>query len=164
MGETNATVEAVRRALPAAILEEQCLNGQLTLVVQPGDLLAVAGFLRDEPELAFAMLKDCCGVDYLGMSRQPRFAVVYQLYSVEHNQTLRLRVPADEGQELPSVAGIWPSANWYEREVYDMFGLRFSGHPDLRRILMSDDYPGHPLRKDFPLGDVPVDHGLKDPR
>ncbi len=160
MSEPNPAAVAVRRAFPEAVLEEQTFRDEPTLVVRPQDLPAVARLLRDDPELAFGMLKDCCGLDGLGLGRQPRFAVVYQLYSLQHNRSLRLMVGADEGQAVPSVVPVWPGANWYEREVYDMFGIRFEGHPDLRRILNPEDLDGHPLRKDFPLGDVPVDHGV----
>lgn len=159
MTETNIA-EAIRQAHPDAILEEQSFRDETTLVIRPEALVTVARLLRDDPRLAFTMLKDCCGVDYLSLGRQPRFALVYQLYSLPHNRSLRLMVGVAEGEAAPSLSSVWPGANWYEREVYDMFGIPFSGHPDLRRILMPDDFSGHPLRKDFPLGDTPIDHGV----
>ena len=164
MTEPNPVVDAIRTAFPEAILDEQSFRGETTLVLDARHLLAVAQKLRDDPALAFAMLKDCCGVDYLALGRRPRFAVVYQLYSLVHNRSLRLVVGVEEGQAVPSLVGVWPGANWYEREVYDMFGVPFAGHPDLRRILMPEDHQGHPLRKDYPLGDQPVDHGLPSER
>ncbi len=155
-----SVVEAVRQAFPEAILEEQSFRGETTLVLRPADLVGVARLLRDDPALAFTMLKDCCGADYLGLGQGPRFGVVYQLYSMARNASLRLMLRVAEGEAVPSVTGVWPGASWYERETYDMFGVAFTGHPDLRRILMPDDSAGHPLRKDFPLGDTPVDHGV----
>ncbi len=160
MTQPNPVVEAIRQAFPGAILDEQDFRDEPTVVVHPGDLVSVARFLHDDPALAFNMLKDCCGVDYMPLGRQPRFAVVYQLYSLTHNRSLRLMVGVDEGGAVPTLTGVWPGANWYEREVYDMFGIGFAGHPDLRRILLPEDFKGHPLRKDFPLGDQPVDHGV----
>jgi NADH-quinone oxidoreductase subunit C len=150
----------IRQAFPGAILEWQTFRGETTLQLCPGDLPGVARLLRDDPALAFTMLKDCCGLDRLELGGEPRFCVVYQLYSMTHNRSLRLVVAVPEGEAVPTVSGVWPGANWYEREVYDMFGVVFAGHPDMRRILMPDGYEGHPLRKDFALGDSPVDHGL----
>lgn len=160
MAESNPITDAVRRALPEAIVAEESFRGETTLVVRAGDLVQVAKLLRDDPELAFGMLKDCCGLDDLPLGRKPRFAVVYQLYSLAKNRSVRLMVRVAEGEPVPSLTGVWPGANWYEREAFDMYGIHFSGHPDLRRILLPDDFDGHPLRKDFPLGDEPVDHGL----
>ena len=160
MPEPNPAAEAVRRAFPDAVIEEQTFRDEATLVVRVQDLVAVARFLRDDPALAFTMLKDCCGLDGLLLGQTPRFAVVYQLYSMKHNRSLRLMVRVGDGQRVPSVVPVWPGAAWYEREAYDMFGIPFEGHPDLRRILTPEGFEGHPLRKDFPLGDVPVDHGV----
>ena len=159
MSQSNVA-EIIREAFPNAILQEESFRDETTLLLRREDLVAVARLLRDDPRLAFSMLKDCCGVDYLTLGRRPRFAIVYQLYSLSHNRSLRLMVGVDEGESVPSVTGVWPNANWYEREAYDMFGIPFADHPDLRRILMPDDFNGHPLRKDFPLGNEPVDHGL----
>ena len=153
-------IESIRRAFPEAILGEETFRDETTLVIRPADLVAVARLLRDDPDLAYAILMDCCGLDRLQLGQQPRFAVVYQLYSLRHNRSLRLLVLVAEDEAVPSLTGIWPGVNWYEREVYDLFGVSFAGHPDLRRILMPDDFVGHPLRKDFPLGDTPVDHGV----
>jgi len=131
--------------------------GEVTAVVKQDNLLAAAALLRDAPELRFEQLIDLCGVDYLhygdGAWDGKRFAVVYHLLSITHNRRLRVRVFCDD-DEFPvvdSVIGAWPSANWFEREAFDLFGIMFSGHPDLRRILTDYGFVGHPFRKDFPL-------------
>ena len=123
----------------------------------PTNMLQAMMLLRDHPDLRFAQLIDVCGVDYRdygdGTWEGPRFAAVYHLLSIEHNWRLRVRVfcPDDELPQLPSVIDIWPSTNWHEREVFDLFGIVFEGHPDLRRILTDYGFIGHPFRKDFPL-------------
>jgi NADH-quinone oxidoreductase subunit C len=129
--------------------------GEVTVVVKAEQLLAAATTLRDT--LGFEQLIDLCGVDYRdyaeGEWKGRRFAVVYHLLSISHNRRLRLRVFAsdDEFPVVDSVIGVWPSANWYEREVFDLYGIVFTGHPDLRRILTDYGFVGHPFRKDFPL-------------
>jgi NADH-quinone oxidoreductase subunit C len=106
-------------------------------------------FLRDEPGLDFEMLMDVTAVDYLG--QEPRFEVVYHLYSLKRNHRVRIKARLPEAApEIASLVELWPSANWMEREVWDLYGIRFSGHPDLRRILLYDEFEGHPLRKDYP--------------
>ena len=130
---------------------------ELTLVVKAGDYLGVAQTLRATPELGFSQRIAQCGVDYseYGEGRRdgPRFAAVSQLLSVSNNWRLRVRVfaPDDEFPVLESVTGIWASANWYEREAFDLYGILFTGHPDLRRILTDYGFVGHPFRKDFPI-------------
>jgi NADH-quinone oxidoreductase subunit C len=121
------------------------------VVTAPVDAAADAlRTLRDDPELRFDLLADVTAVDYLG--RTPRFEVVYQLKSLALDHRLRLKVPVDgDAPVVPSASGLWKSALWGEREVFDMFGIRFAGHPDLRRILMYPEFQGHPLRKDYPL-------------
>jgi len=131
--------------------------GEVTAVVKPEDMLAVAPVLRDAPEFKFEQLIDLCGVDYRdykeGEVEGRRFAVVYHLLSIAHNQRLRVRVfcADDEMPLVDSLTGIWPSANWYEREAFDLYGIIFTGHSDLRRILTDYGFIGHPFRKDFPL-------------
>ncbi len=131
--------------------------GEITIEVGAADLIEVARRLRDEPPLRFDQLSDLCGVDYStwgnGARTGPRFAVVSHLLSIPNNQRLRLRAfcEDDEFPQMPSVAGVWPSANWFEREAFDLFGIVFPGHPDLRRILTDYGFIGHPFRKDFPL-------------
>jgi len=131
--------------------------GELTLDVAAADYLTVARQLRDHEVLGFEQLVDLCGVDYRGYggSYKPtgRFAAVSQLLSVSHNWRLRLRAfaPDDAFPVLPSLNDIWPSVSWYEREAFDLFGIMFEGHPDLRRILTDYGFVGHPFRKDFPV-------------
>jgi NADH-quinone oxidoreductase subunit C len=131
--------------------------GEVIIVVKAEHLLAVAEKLRDAPELKFEQLIDLCGMDYSsygeGAWGGQRFAVVYHLLSVSYNCRLRVRVFAsdDDFPVVESVIGIWPSANWYEREAFDLFGIMFTGHPDLRRLLTDYGFIGHPFRKDFPL-------------
>ncbi|WCM20892.1 NADH-quinone oxidoreductase subunit C [Paraburkholderia bryophila] len=131
--------------------------GELTIVVKASDYLNVATRLRDDRSLGFEQCVDLCGVDYQtyadGAYDGPRFAVVLHLLSVQNNWRLRLRVfaPDDEVPILPSVVDIWNSVNWYEREAFDLYGIVFEGHPDLRRILTDYGFIGHPFRKDFPV-------------
>jgi NADH-quinone oxidoreductase subunit C len=131
--------------------------GEVTIVVKPEQLLAAATLLRNAPELKFEQLSDLCGVDYRDFGEGAwsglRFAVVYHLLSIAHNRRVRMRVFAadDELPVVDSVIGVWPSANWYEREAFDLYGIVFPGHPDLRRILTDYGFVGHPFRKDFPL-------------
>ena len=130
---------------------------ELTLVVQDTDWVAVAQILRDHPELRFEQLSDACGMDYSsygeGAWQGRRFAAVYHLLSVSLNQRLRVRVfaPDDDFPVVDSVSQVWPSADWYEREAFDLYGIVFEGHNDLRRILTDYGFIGHPFRKDFPL-------------
>ncbi|MBW7905553.1 MAG: NADH-quinone oxidoreductase subunit C [Phycisphaerae bacterium] len=131
-------------------------SGQLCVSVPGGRLLDVCRFLRDDPRCRFEQLSDLTCVDYLNYPDQEwiagRFGVTYSLLSLTHNHRLWLKVFVDDPEPtVPSVTGIWKGADWTEREVYDMFGVRFSGHPDLRRILMPDGFVDHPLRKDYPL-------------
>lgn len=121
----------------------------LTVYVANDKILQICQFLHNDPELNFVYLSDICGVDY--PQRTPRFDVVYHLYSIDKNQRIRVKIGIDEGETVSSVTGIWKGADWFEREVYDLFGIEFENHPDLRRILLTDDWQGHPLRKDYPL-------------
>jgi NADH-quinone oxidoreductase subunit C len=145
-----------------ASLGDLCVNtaialGELTVVVKAENLLVAAEKLRDSPELKFEQLIDLCGMDYSahgdGSWDGQRYAVVYHLLSISYNCRLRLRVfaPDDDFPVVDSVIGIWPSANWYEREAFDLYGIMFTGHPDLRRLLTDYGFIGHPFRKDFPL-------------
>ncbi len=145
-------VENLRAAFPEAVLDVVEFRGETTVVIAPDQIAAVAAHCRDADGLKFDLMVSLSGVDYLPES--PRFAVVYHLYSLLYNRKLRLKAyPADdEAPALPSVTPVWPTANWQEREAFDMFGIVFEGHPDLRRILMPADWDGHPQRKDYPLG------------
>ncbi|MCB8838510.1 NADH-quinone oxidoreductase subunit C [Aurantimonas sp. VKM B-3413] len=123
--------------------------GELTLVVAPEDILRVMTFLRDDPQTQFVNMTDLCGVDY--PAREKRFEVVYHLLSPRQNQRIRVKIRTAEDDPVPSVSDIFPVADWYEREAYDLYGILFTGHPDLRRILTDYGFEGYPLRKDFPL-------------
>ena len=143
---------ALRRlieALPDAVLETHAHVGDATACIDPERVVEVARLLRDDSELEFEMLTDLTAVDYLG--QEPRFEMVYHFYSVARKQRLRIkaRVP-EEPAEIDSLVGVYASANWMEREVWDLYGIRFKGHPDLRRILLYEGFEGHPLRKDYP--------------
>jgi NADH/F420H2 dehydrogenase subunit C len=141
--------EAVGRAVPDAVTDGYVHCQETTLVIRPNAIRAVVEYLKGTKEWSFKLLADIAGVDW--PKRPQRFDVVYNLYSPAHNLRLRLKVQVAEGEQVPSVAAVHRTANWLEREVYDMFGVPFADHPDLRRILMPDDWEGHPLRKDFPL-------------
>lgn len=134
---------------PDDIRSHELVNGELVVVVGLRSITKVAQFVRDDANCLFKMCVDVCGVDY--PERERRFEVVYNLLSLKQNLRLRLKVNTDEDTPVPSVAGIWPTANWFEREVWDMYGVFFSDHPDLRRILTDYGFEGHPQRKDFPL-------------
>jgi NADH-quinone oxidoreductase subunit C len=123
--------------------------GELMVTCAPGDLVKVMKFLRNDSNCRFEMLIDVAGVDY--PDREKRFDVVYNLLSLKHNYRVRVKVPVNEDESVPSVVELWPAAGWFEREAYDMFGIFFEGNPDLRRILTDYGFEGHPFRKDFPL-------------
>ncbi len=152
----EATQEAVQRVLGDKVKRLTVALGEVELVVSAADLLAVAKTLRDAPGCQFEQLLDLCGVDYsdykAGAYEGPRFAVVMHLLSVSLNQRLRLKVfaPSDDMPSVASVTEVWNSANWFEREAFDLFGIVFEGHNDLRRILTDYGFIGHPFRKDFP--------------
>ena len=144
------TPESLKTLFPEAVISARVFRGELTAVVQRERLLDVAKALRDHPDWRFNFLSDLTAVDH--MPRRPRFDVVYHLCSVPSGRRLRLKVQIDEDTVVPSVTEVWPGANWYEREVFDLFGIRFEGHPNLTRILLPDDFEGHPLRRDHPVG------------
>ena len=145
----SAVLRRLLDAQPEAVVDTHARLGDATAVIREFYLLETMRFLRNDPALAFDMLSDVCAVDYL--PRVPRFEVVYHLYSVAKNHRLRVKVLVDGTEpSVPSVVELWPSANWMEREVWDLYGIRFDGHPDLRRILLYDEFEGHPLRKDYP--------------
>ncbi|WP_296743074.1 NADH-quinone oxidoreductase subunit C [Mesorhizobium sp.] len=135
--------------LSGRIGETVLAYGELTVSVEPANLVDVATFLRDDPRCQFISIIDISGADY--PSRAKRFDVVYHLLSPKQNVRIRLKVQADEETLVPSLTPVYPGADWYERETYDLYGVLFSGHPDLRRLLTDYGFEGHPLRKDFPL-------------
>lgn len=156
----SALANNAKEMLGEAIVDARIAHGELTFEVRRADLLKVCRTLRDHTQFGFEQLIDLCGVDYLdykkesagGPQQGPRYAVVYHLLSIRNNHRLRLRVRLDEALPMvDSVIDVWNSANWYEREAFDLFGIVFEGHPDLRRILTDYGFVGHPFRKDFPL-------------
>ena len=152
--------DAVKAAFAADILSSAEEHGQLIVTVPRARVVAVLTKLRDDPAFQFEQLIDICGVDY--PDRPERFEVVYNLLSVALNHRIRIKVSTDEDAPVPSVAGIYPAANWFEREAWDMYGVFFSDHPDLRRILTDYGFQGHPLRKDFPMtGHVEVRYDIE---
>ena len=140
----------IQTAFPDKIQSHHSSHGNDTIVIDRTDALAVLRQLKESPDLSFNLLIDITGVDFFG--KEPRFEVVYHLYSLTHNRRLRIKVPLPEDDaQTPSASALWKSANWLEREVWDMFGIAFTDHPDLRRILMYEEFRGHPLRKDYPV-------------
>ncbi len=135
--------------LGAKIQQSLVAFGELTLIVEPADIVDVLTFLRSDAQCQFVSMIDVCGADY--PSRARRFEVVYHLLSPRQNVRIRVKAATDEDTPVPSVTGVYPGADWFEREAYDLYGILFSGHPDLRRLLTDYGFEGHPLRKDFPL-------------
>jgi NADH-quinone oxidoreductase subunit C len=146
----NPVVEKLRGWDAGAVAEVIEFRGETTVVVRQENLLRMALYLATEPSLHFSFLSDITTVDRFPM--EPRFEVNYQMLSLDLKVRLRLKVRLPGAEPtLPSVTSVWPTANWHERECFDLFGIRFTGHPDLRRILMPDGWEGHPLRKDYPV-------------
>ena len=154
-------ITSLRSALPDSVTLVSYWVGDWTVVVQANHLIEVVTFLRDSPGTSFDTCSDVTAVDW--PPRDQRFDVVYSLYSTQHRHRVRVKVRAAENEPVPSVSEVWPAANWLEREVYDMFGVNFVGHPDRRRLLMPDEWQGHPQRKDYPLegpGDLLMENPL----
>ena len=144
-----AFISSLQSALAGAVEQLSYWVGDWTLVVAPSRLLDVARYLRDTPGAQFDFCSDVTATDW--PPRAQRFDVIYCLYSTVRRHRVRLKVRVADGDTAPSVSAVWPASNWLEREVFDMFGIRFDGHPDMRRILMPDEWQGHPQRKDYPL-------------
>jgi NADH-quinone oxidoreductase subunit C len=149
--DPNALISSLQDAVPAAQFESApSVDLQTTMYVSRDELPAVARALRDKPDLAFTFLAEVTAVDF--WPREPRFEVVYILVSVAHRLRLRVKVRLPGADpHVATVSGVWPAANWLEREVWDLFGIAFDGHPDPRRLLMPEDWEGYPLRKDYPV-------------
>lgn len=150
MNETNADLgEYLNTRMASALLDTKVAYGELTITVAHEQILQVLKFLRDDTRCRFEILIDICGVDWPG--RASRFDLVYHLLSARNNQRIRVKLEVDETTQVASSVGVFSAADWYEREAYDMYGILFSGHPDLRRLLTDYGFQGHPMRKDFPL-------------
>jgi NADH-quinone oxidoreductase subunit C len=150
--ENVKILERIKAKFPEAVVADQDCCGDLQVTVSNDAFIEVMQFLRDDEQLAFDLLIDILAIDNSARRRKPpRFEVVYVMISMDSFDRLLVKLPVAEGEDVPTVTGIWQAANWAEREVFDMMGIRFAGHPDLRRILMWDDFEGHPLCKDFPL-------------
>jgi NADH-quinone oxidoreductase subunit C len=141
--------QAILAALPGAVREHAVRRGELTIVAEAHDIVTVVKFLRDDPRCLFWCIIDITAIDW--PSRERRFDVVYHFLSPKLNQRIRIKIETDETSPVPSIVDVFPGANWFEREVYDLYGVLFTGHPDMRRILTDYGFDGHPLRKDFPL-------------
>ncbi len=141
----------LKEKFPEEVLDIKEFRGQVSVTLRKERIREICRFLHDDADLAFDYLKDVCGVDYLG-KKENRFEVVYHLYSIKHRHALRLKAEVPESDPaIDSVVPIWAGANWHEREAYDLVGVTFKGHPDHRRILLPEDWEGHPLRKDYPV-------------
>ena len=148
-GRLDALGQTIVSALPGAAIDHKVALNQLTVAVHAEKIVDVVRFLRDDPACRFVNLTDVTAVDY--PNREKRFDVVYHLLSPTLNARIRLRAEADENTQVPSIIAVFPGADWFERETYDLYGVIFTGHPDMRRILTDYGFDGHPLRKDFPL-------------
>jgi NADH-quinone oxidoreductase subunit C len=150
--DEHPAVNAVREKFPDAFVDAVNFRDEMTIRVEREALREVVAFLRDDSNLKYNFLSDLTAVDMLRLRDNPRFDVVVQLYSIPRRQRLRIKAGLNDGEPVPSMVPLFQGANWLEREAYDMFGIVFEGHPDLRRMLLPDDWDeGHPLRKDYPL-------------
>lgn len=145
---------ALQAAMPGVLQDTHNFRDETTLVVAPADVVATCRFLRDTSGLVYNFLSDISAVDYWPEQERPeRFGICYHLLSMLYGRRLRVKIyVAEDGAEAPTMTGVWPGANWLEREIFDLMGISFSGHPDMRRILMPADWDGHPQRRDYPLG------------
>ena len=143
-------VAEIRERFPDEVLSSGSTFGQTWAVIRREKADNICRYLKEDPDIKMDYLIDVTAVDW--KPKTPRFEVVYHLHSIAHGHSLRLKVPVEEEDAwVPTVSTVWRTANWHERETFDLFGIKFEGHPDLRRILMPDDWEGHPLRKDYPL-------------
>ena len=145
-------LDKIKEKFGAAVLDTHSFRGDDTALISRDKIVEAAKFLKEDPELDFNVLIDLTAVDCLNLDRPHRFEVVYHFYSIAKKHRARLKVPlTEEDPSVDTLTGLWPGANWFEREVWDMFGVKFNGHPNLQRILMYDEFQGHALRKDYPV-------------
>ena len=149
IGPDSILVKKVKERFAPFILDTLISRNEITHLIKKNSLIDICRFLKDDSELQLNFLSDVLGTDYF--PQKPRFEVVYHLYSIPKKHRLRLKIKIEDGESVPSLTSIWSSADWAERETYDMFGIRFEGHPNLKRIYMPEDWDGFPLRKDYPL-------------
>jgi NADH-quinone oxidoreductase subunit C len=148
--EASITLNKLIEKFPDSVIETHAYRKDDTAIVKKDDVFKVLVFLRDDPALLYNFMMDLTAVDYFG--KDPRFEVVYHLYSLHHNTRVRIKARVAESDcVIDSITSIWVSADWFEREVFDLYGIHFKGHPELRRILMYEGFEGHPLRKDYPI-------------
>ncbi len=144
------TIEKIKGQFPDKVLDSHSFRDDETFLVKKESVYEIMKYLRDDPDMLFNFMMDLTAVDYMG--KDPRFEVVYHLYSLRHNKRVRIKAPVTESDPtIDSIVSLWVAADWYEREVYDMYGIRFNNHPNLKRILLYEEFEGHPLRKDYPL-------------
>lgn len=150
--ENNPTAEKLKSKFGSDILKTEVFRGQHSAVVKRERILDVMKYLKEDTELAYDFLADLTAVDYLKMEKSPRFQVVYNLRSMKHNRRVRVKVPVPENDcKIESMCGLWKTANWMEREAFEMYGITFENHPDLRKLLMPEAYEYFPMRKDYPV-------------
>ncbi|MEW6080020.1 MAG: NADH-quinone oxidoreductase subunit C [Thermodesulfobacteriota bacterium] len=148
--KTSVTLKKLTEKFPDAVVETHSFRNDDTAIIKKEEILKIFSFLRDDPELLYNFMMDITAVDYMG--REPRFEVVYHLYSLRYNTRIRIKARVSEADgAIDSATSLWNSADWFEREAYDMYGIRFTGHPNLKRILLYEEFEGHPLRKDYPV-------------
>jgi len=152
----SPALDALKESMPDTVLESSCYADEVTVVVPRERVVDVLRFLHDDPRTSFNLLADQTAADY--PQREKRFDIVYHLYSIPKNHRLRIKVRAGESETVPSATVVYHAAEWHEREIFDLFGVVFEGHPELKRILLPDEWQGHPLRKEYPLEGFPEQH------
>jgi len=152
----SPVLAALKVRFPEALQSVSFYAGEVTVLLDKDSLLPVCRFLKDDTTMGLDYLSNLCGVDY--PDREKRFEVVYHLFSISHGHRINLKIRVADQEPAPSVCSVWRTANWHEREAFDLFGIPFEGHPDLRRILLTDEWQGHPLRKEYPTRGYDRDH------
>ncbi len=151
MGTETHIIDRIKDKFGDKVLESHNFRDDQTVTVDKGSIHAVSQFLRDDPELSFNFLMDITAVDYVD-KKEKRFEVVYHFYSLKNNNRVRVKAPVEEENcEIDTITDLWKTTDWYEREIWDMYGIKFKGHPNMKRILLYEEFKGHPLRKDYPI-------------